>query len=134
MKKDQIFILKDRGVVFISGEDVKDFLQNIVTNDINKVNNNHSSFSSLLSPHGKYLFDFIIVKHKQGYFLDFEANQIDELINKLKSVKEFQFLKYTDFFNKIKNKNDILYWVAKFKDFKIDAISLYGCFKLFTFS
>ena len=48
MKKDQIFILKDRGVVFISGEDVKDFLQNIVTNDINKVNNNHSSFSSLL--------------------------------------------------------------------------------------
>ena len=39
MKKDQIFILKDRGVVFISGEDVKDFLQNIVTNDINKVNN-----------------------------------------------------------------------------------------------
>ena len=49
MKKDQIFILKDRGVVFISGEDVKDFLQNIVTNDINKVNNNRSSFSSLLS-------------------------------------------------------------------------------------
>ena len=34
MKKDQIFILKDRGVVYISGEDVKDFLQNIVTNDI----------------------------------------------------------------------------------------------------
>ena len=47
MEKDQIFILKDRGVVFISGEDVKDFLQNIVTNDINKVSNNHSSFSSL---------------------------------------------------------------------------------------
>ena len=59
MKKDQIFILKDRGVVFISGEDVKDFLQNIITNDINKVSNNHSSFSSRLSPQGKYLFDFI---------------------------------------------------------------------------
>ena len=87
MKKDQIFILKDRGVVFISGEDVKDFLQNIVTNDINKVNNYHSSFSSLLSPQGKYLFDFIIVKHKQGYFLDCEANQIDELINKLNIYK-----------------------------------------------
>ena len=87
MKKDQIFILKDRGVVFISGEDVKDFLQNIITNDINKVSNNHSSFSSLLSPQGKYLFDFIIVKHKQGYFLDCEANQIDELINKLNIYK-----------------------------------------------
>ena len=87
MKKDQIFILKDRGVVFISGEDVKDFLQNIVTNDINKVNNYYSSFSSLLSPQGKYLFDFIIVKHKQGYFLDCEANQIDELIKKLNIYK-----------------------------------------------
>ena len=87
MEKDQIFILKDRGVVFISGEDVKDFLQNIITNDINKVSNNHSSFSSLLSPQGKYLFDFIIVKHKQGYFLDCEANQIDELINKLNIYK-----------------------------------------------
>ena len=87
MEKDQIFILKDRGVVFISGEDVKDFLQNIVTNDINKVNNNRSSFSSLLSPQGKYLFDFIIVKHKQGYFLDCEANQIDELIKKLSIYK-----------------------------------------------
>ena len=54
MEKDQIFILKDRGVVFISGENVKDFLQNIVTNDINKVNNYYSSFSSLLSPQGKY--------------------------------------------------------------------------------
>ena len=35
MKKDQIFILKDRGVLLISGQDCKDFLQNLVTNDIN---------------------------------------------------------------------------------------------------
>ena len=34
MKKDQIFILKDRGIVYISGEDAKNFLQNIITNDI----------------------------------------------------------------------------------------------------
>ena len=64
MEKDQIFILKDRGVIYINGDDVKNFLQNILTNDINKVDNNFSSFSSLLSPQGKYLFDFIIVKHK----------------------------------------------------------------------
>ena len=51
------------------------------------MNNNRSSFSSLLSPQGKYLFDFIIVKHKQGYFLDCEANQIDELIKKLSIYK-----------------------------------------------
>ena len=63
MKKDQIFILKDRGVLLISGQDSKNFLQNLVTNDINKVTETQSCFSSLLTPQGKYLFDFMIVKH-----------------------------------------------------------------------
>ena len=83
MKKDQIFILKDRGVLLISGQDSKDFLQNLVTNDINKVTETQSCFSSLLTPQGKYLFDFMIVKHKDGYFLDCELNQINGLINRL---------------------------------------------------
>ena len=83
MEKDQIFILKDRGIVYISGEDAKNFLQNIITNDINKVTYTYSCFSSLLTPQGKYLFDFIVVKHKQGYFLDCELNQVENLISKL---------------------------------------------------
>ena len=62
-------------------------MQNIVTNDLNKVSNTLSAFSSLLTPQGKYLFDFIIVKHKHGYFLDCEINQIDDLINKLEMYK-----------------------------------------------
>ena len=37
MKKDQIIILENRGLIFITGEDAKDFLQNTITNDINKV-------------------------------------------------------------------------------------------------
>ena len=81
MEKDQIFVLKDRGVIYINGTDSENFLQNIITNDVSKVNNTYSCFSSLLSPQGKYLFDFIVVKHKQGYFLDCENNQFEELIN-----------------------------------------------------
>ena len=87
MEKDQIFILKDRGIIYISGKDVKEFLQNIVTNDINKVSDASSCFASLLTPQGKYLFDFIIIKHKQGYFLDCEKNQIDQLIDRLNIYK-----------------------------------------------
>ena len=87
MEKDQIFILKDRGIIYISGEDAKEFLQNIVTNDINKVSDASSCFASLLTPQGKYLFDFIIIKHKQGYFLDCEKNQIDQLIDRLNIYK-----------------------------------------------
>ena len=87
MEKDQIFFLRDRGVVFINGKDAKEFLQNIVTNDINKVSDTSSCFASLLTPQGKYLFDFIIVKHKNGYFLDFEKKQTDKLVDRLNVYK-----------------------------------------------
>ena len=87
MEKDQIFILKDRGIIYINGEDSRDFLQNIITNDINKVSNDVSCFASLLTAQGKYLFDFIITKHKQGYFLDCEKSQVNNLIDKLNIYK-----------------------------------------------
>ena len=87
MEKDQIFILKDRGVIFVNGEDARDFLQNIVTNDVYKVNDNYSCFASLLTPQGKYLYDFMIIKHKNGYIIDCELNQIDELIKRLNIYK-----------------------------------------------
>ena len=87
MEKDQIFFLKDRGVVFVNGKDAKEFLQNIVTNDINKVSDTSSCFASLLTPQGKYLFDFIITKHKNGYFLDCEKRQADKLVDRLNIYK-----------------------------------------------
>ena len=37
MEKDQIIILKDRGIISVFGEECVDFLQNIITNDIKKV-------------------------------------------------------------------------------------------------
>ena len=80
-------ILEDRGVLFIDGADAKDFLQNIITNDINKVSDNKSCFASLLTPQGKFLFDFIVLKHKKGYFIDCEKTQIDELFKQLSLYK-----------------------------------------------
>jgi len=80
-------ILEDRGILFIDGADSKDFLQNIITNDINKVNENKSCFASLLTPQGKFLFDFIVIKHKKGYFIDCEKTQIDELFKQLSLYK-----------------------------------------------
>ena len=42
MEKDQIILLEDRGLISITGDDAKNFLQNIITNDIEKVNNSYS--------------------------------------------------------------------------------------------
>ena len=40
MEKNQIVILKDRGLISVSGKDADNFLQNIITNDIKKVSKN----------------------------------------------------------------------------------------------
>ncbi len=87
MNKNSIFILEDRGILYLNGKDVKEFLQNIISNDINKVDLNNSCYSSLLSPQGKFLFDFILIKHKTGYFLDCEKNSIEELYKQLSIYK-----------------------------------------------
>ena len=45
--KNNVYILDDRSVLYISGEDAKKFLQNLISNDINKVTDNFSCFASL---------------------------------------------------------------------------------------
>ena len=87
MEKDQIIILENRGLVSITGVDSKEYLQNIITNDINKVSVNNSIFAALLSPQGKYLFDFFVVKDVEGYLLDCDLNSVDELVNNLSKYK-----------------------------------------------
>ena len=46
MEKDQIIILKNRGLISITGDDASEFLQNLITNDINKVSKSNSIFCS----------------------------------------------------------------------------------------
>ena len=87
MNTNDVYTLEDRGILYVHGEDVVEYLQNIVTNDINKVTDNMSCFASLLTPQGKYLFDFIIIKHKKGYFIDCEKTQIDQLYKQLQIYK-----------------------------------------------
>ena len=50
-----------KGFVSVSGIDSPDFLQNIISNDIKKVTDNNCIFASLLTPQGKFLFEFIIL-------------------------------------------------------------------------
>ena len=87
MKKNDVYILEDRGILYLNGEDVKEFLQNLITNNIEKVTDEMSCFAALLTPQGKYLFDFLIVKHKTGYFLDCEKSNINELFKQLTLYK-----------------------------------------------
>jgi folate-binding protein YgfZ len=87
MNINNVYILDDRGILFINGADAKEFLQNLISNDINKVNEDNSCFASLLTPQGKFLFAFIVTKHKTGYIIDCEKSQIEELFKQLSIYK-----------------------------------------------
>ena len=132
MKKDNVYILEDRGLLYVNGEDAKDFLQNIITNDIEKVSNNISCFGALLTPQGKYLFDFIIIKHKNGYFLDCEKNNIEQLYTQLNLYKLRSKVEILNLSNEfvvaalskekflsIDNSKDHEGWTIKFQEDKI---------------
>jgi len=87
MEKNEVITLEDRGFIQISGLEAKDFLQNIVTNDIEKVTNNSTIFSSILTPQGKYLFEFFVLKLKDNYLLECEKKSVIEIIKLLNFYK-----------------------------------------------
>ena len=87
MKKNQIVILEDRALIAIEGLDAKDFLQNIVSNNIEKVNKTNSVFSGIFSAQGKYLYEFFIIKNNEGFFLDCDNTFREELVKHLLKYK-----------------------------------------------
>ena len=84
---NNVYILEDRAILYINGLDAKDFLQNLISNDINKVTDNSSCFASLLTPQGKFLYEFIVVKHKSGYFIDCEKSQSEKIFKQFNIYK-----------------------------------------------
>ena len=84
---NSVYILEDRAILYINGQDAKDFLQNLISNDINKVSDSSSCFASLFTPQGKFLYEFIVVKHKTGYFIDCEKSQSEEIFKQLNLYK-----------------------------------------------
>ncbi|MBD1167492.1 folate-binding protein, partial [Pelagibacterales bacterium SAG-MED09] len=83
MNIKNVYILNDRSILYVNGDDAKNFLQNLISNDINKVTDNKSCFTSLLTPQGKFLYEFMIIKHKSGFLIDCEKSQVDGLYKQL---------------------------------------------------
>ena len=79
--------ITSKGFISVSGIDSPDFLQNIISNDIKKVTDDNCIFASLLSPQGKFLFEFIILKRKEFYLIECNNELIEELLNKLNNYK-----------------------------------------------
>ncbi len=113
MEINQTTILDDRGFIHVNGPEAKGFLQNIVTNDVEKVSENFTLFSSIFTPQGKYLYDFFILKHEDGYLLECEKNAVLEII------KIFNFYKLRSkisLVNVSEKYNSIIISLEKFKE------------------
>ena len=87
MKITETCVLEDRGIIYVEGPDTKEFLQNIITNNLDKISDKQSIYSSILTPQGKYLFDFILAKYKNGYVIDCEKIESENLIKLLNVYK-----------------------------------------------
>ena len=87
MSTNSHVILHDRGLLKVSGDDALDFLQGLVTNDVSKADPKRALYSAMLSPQGKYLYDFFIVHLNGELAIDCEAGRLGELKRKLNMYK-----------------------------------------------
>lgn len=65
--------LKDRGLIHLEGPDRHEFLQDLITNDIEKLTPQSSIYACLLTPQGKFLHDFFVIEGKDFTLLDCEG-------------------------------------------------------------
>lgn len=77
----------NRGILKVEGPDRHTFLQGLITQDINRLTQNCAVYSALLTPQGRYLYDFFMIEMNRAVYLDMEGNRIDELIKRFKLYK-----------------------------------------------
>lgn len=79
----KIAMLPDRGVVSVTGEDAAKLLTGLITNDIDRLDEASALFAALLSPQGKILFDFLVVRTEAGFLLDVARDKAADLVKRL---------------------------------------------------
>jgi len=82
-----IVFLEDRGVIEISGPEAFDFLQGLISNDMRKVTSEQTIYAALLTPQGKFLFDFFISRWNDSFLVETRTEAIADLLKKLKLYK-----------------------------------------------
>jgi folate-binding protein YgfZ len=87
MNSDFAIHLSHKSIFLITGKDKIEFLQNIISNDIRHVSKEQSIYSTLLSPQGKFLYDFNIIQSGEDFLIQCNKNDIDDLIARLTIYK-----------------------------------------------
>lgn len=83
----KVSLLPDRVVCKIGGADAHEFLQNLLTNNLDLVSPTCAIYTLLQTPQGKYLFDFFIVEQDGHYLIDCDREAAPELLKRLMFYK-----------------------------------------------
>ncbi|UHS56123.1 YgfZ/GcvT domain-containing protein [Agrobacterium vaccinii] len=79
--------LPDRALIRVSGTGATDFLQNLITPDLDSLPEGEARAGALLTPQGKIMFEFLIWRDSEGYVLETGADQQDALLRRLTLYK-----------------------------------------------
>ena len=79
--------LEDRGVVSVDGPEAGPFLQGLISNDIERVTDARAIYAALLTPQGKFLHDFFVLRRGTGYLLDCEGPRTGDLGRRLMAYR-----------------------------------------------
>jgi folate-binding protein YgfZ len=79
--------LKNRSVIQISGADSQKFMQGLISNDINKISEENAIYALMLTPQGKFLYDFFICQRAGVLLIDCNKEKLPEIIKKLSMYK-----------------------------------------------
>lgn len=83
MSTSHIAHLTDRGVIQVGGADAATLLEGLLTNSLARLDDKPAIHTGLLSPQGKILFDFFLVKAADGFYIDIDQTMADDLIKRL---------------------------------------------------
>jgi tRNA-modifying protein YgfZ len=82
-QESSIAVLESRAVVAVDGEDWRDFLQGLITQDVETLRPGEARFAALLTPQGRLLFDLFVIGREDGVWLDVEREGREALIARL---------------------------------------------------
>ncbi|PCJ69362.1 MAG: hypothetical protein COA62_12180 [Rhodobiaceae bacterium] len=83
----QACLLPDRAVLQIGGSEAQDFLQNLLSNNLDLISPERAIYTLLLTPQGKYLFDFFLMEKDGAYLVDCDRTVASELLKRLTFYK-----------------------------------------------
>jgi folate-binding protein YgfZ len=83
----QLAYLPARGIIRLAGPDTQSLLQGIVTNDVTKIVPDRAIYAALLTPQGKFLFDFFLAQAGDALLMDAEAARLADLERRLKMYR-----------------------------------------------